>query len=252
MEKINFVFLHGFLGQVSDWDPVISGLKNQFPESTFAPLDYFSLPPLSPKSNFDKWTEHFMDHLGAEYGDEPVILAGYSLGGRLALQALKKRPERFVHTFLLSTNPGFNEDAVAERDKRLAQDQQWAQRFLTDEWQTVIKDWNAQAVFSGARKEPDRLEVHFRRDLLARALTEWSPARQENLKPVLMKNQKKISWVVGDLDQKYMQITREIFKSCSDMSYIICPNSSHRVLFDNPEEVARSIVRSLRKAELIF
>ncbi len=250
VENLSFVFLHGFLGQPSDWDPIIADLQKEFPEHSYLALDYFAQPPLSPKVDFDLWTENFINTLGAEFGDKPIVLVGYSLGGRLILNALRAQSDRFQFAFLISTNPGFLDTQAEEKEKRWQHDQQWAERFLTGDWEQVVREWNAQPVFAGSRNEPERIESQFRRDLLAKALTQWSVSHQPDLRSVLFREQKKIGWIVGDLDKKYIQLTKEIFKDCADMTYHICPNSSHRVLVDNPNEVARSISRTLRKVIL--
>ncbi len=247
LEKLSFVFLHGFLGQPSDWDLIIQNLRTEFPQYNYLSVDYFNSPPLSPKMDLKKWSENFVDFLGAEFGNFPVVLVGYSLGGRLALQALKNFPDRFPFIFLVSTNPGFLATEVDERKHRLQEDQKWSQRFLDDDWKSLIKDWNAQQVFQGSIEEPERVSSNYKRDLLSKAIIKWSVANQEDLRSLLITHQKKITWIVGDLDKKYIQLTKEIFKVCPDMNYSICPNSSHRVLIDNPTELSRSINRILKK-----
>lgn len=247
MEKLNFIFLHGFLGQAQDWDGVIQNLQKEFPQHHYQALDYFNHPPLSPKVSFEKWSENLVNYLGAEFGNQRLILVGYSLGGRLALHALTYFPEKFSFLFLISTNPGLLESQVEERKKRRDDDQAWSQRFLNEDWEVVVRDWNLQSVFEGSKNEPERQEKQFRRDLLAKALSNWSLGGQEDLRSVLTVNQRKIAWTAGDLDRKYIQLTKDIFKICPDMIYNICPNSSHRVLFDNPVELSRAMGRIIRK-----
>ncbi len=247
MEKVNFIFLHGFLGQPEDWSPLTTKLKNHFPMANYTCLDYFKFPPLSPKNSFSKWVENFFLWLEVEHANEDVILFGYSLGGRLALHAFEQKPERFKRLFLISTNPGIKEHNAFDRIKRLEEDQIWARRFLVDSWSDLLSGWNAQPVFAGGTPDLKRDESQFRRDLLSKALTNWSLGSQKNFEETLVAHQKKITWVVGDFDKKYIQITKDIFKTCPQMNFFICPKSSHRVMQDQPEELANGLLKVLEK-----
>lgn len=106
MERLNVFFLHGFLGRPSDWDriqaklPVAEGLR-------FFNLDYFKNPLLDPKNSLSSWADHFINWIETQSGlHDRNILVGYSLGGRLALHALEKKPGLWHRLVLISTNPG--------------------------------------------------------------------------------------------------------------------------------------------------
>jgi len=247
VEKVTFLFLHGFLGQPEDWNPLIEKLKIQFPQANYVTMDYFNYPPLSPKNKFEKWVENFFLWMDVDHANEEIILFGYSLGGRLALHVFEQRPERFKRLFLISANPGMKDKQSAEKLKRLEEDQIWARRFLVDSWQDLMSGWNSQPVFAGSQRDPHRDEANFRRDLLSKALTNWSLGVQKNFEPLLMAWQKKITWVVGDFDKKYIQLTKDIFKICPQMNYYICPKSSHRVIQDQPEDLAEGLLKVLEK-----
>lgn len=247
VEKINYVFLHGFLGVPEDWNELVKNIHSLDPKAQCHLVDYFKNPNLSPKNNFHQWTENFLMWLEAQCGNEPILLFGYSLGGRLALHAFDKKPERFQKLFLFSANPGLPETQQFERSQRIENDQIWARRFLVDSWSDLMSGWNSQAVFVGSKAEPRRDEPRYRRDLLSKALTNWSVGLQKDLRPVLKENAKKVTWVVGDLDKTYIQMTKDIFKICPEMNYFICPQSGHRVLHDQPIELYKGISKVLNQ-----
>src|SRR5205085_576420 len=129
------VALHGFLGRASDWD----FLRDAGLEVEARELD--DIPP---------------------HGD---VLLGYSMGGRLALQALLDGAA-YRRAVIVSAGLGIEDDA--ERASRRASDERWAQRFERDEWESLMRDWNAQPIFGG--HAPVRRERDFDRARLGTAL----------------------------------------------------------------------------------
>jgi len=187
--------LSGFLGLPSDWD--------------FLPWPHAPLPspfPLHPALS----TQH----------PEPLI--GYSMGGRVALQILEG--QRFQSAVILSA--GLN----APDPERRARDEEWARRFESEDWSSLMRDWNAQAVFGGHVVE--RAEVDFDRAELARQLRECSPAvlPPPNLEAI----ETPILWVAGERDAKYVEIGRRAVARLPHAELWICPDAGHRVPWEQP------------------
>ena len=76
------------------------------------------------------------------------MLLGYSLGGRLALHALLHAPELWAGALVVGADTGLADPK--EREARVRWDAAWAERFLNEPWEDVLRDWDAQAVFGGA------------------------------------------------------------------------------------------------------
>jgi 2-succinyl-6-hydroxy-2,4-cyclohexadiene-1-carboxylate synthase len=154
--------------------------------------------------------------------DEGNVLLGYSMGGRRALQLLEAR--RFEKAIIVSA--GLN----ATDEARKLRDEEWARRFETEEWGSLMRAWNAQAVFGGHVVE--RREEDYDRAELARQLREWSPAvlpppRLESIDtPVL--------WIAGERDPKYVDIARTAFGRLPHAELWICPGAGHRVPWEQP------------------
>ena len=154
---------------------------------------------------------------------EGDVLIGYSMGGRLALQLLER--QRFRAAVIVSA--GLN----APDDARHKRDEEWARRFESDDWATLMRDWNAQPVFGGHVLE--RREEDYDRRELARQLREWSPAvlpppRLESIEtPVL--------WVAGERDHKYVAIGKQAVARLPDAELWICPEAGHRVPWEQTE-----------------
>tara|TARA_B110001454_G_scaffold106457_1_gene100234 strand:+ start:75555 stop:76316 length:762 start_codon:yes stop_codon:yes gene_type:complete len=251
MSKVDIFLLHGFLGLPSDWNSVIDSLKHDFSESDIAPtfhaLDYFNQPNLSPKNSLEKVTDEFINVISARSVSPRKVLIGYSLGGRLALHILEKKPGLFERIVCVSTNPGIRASDIEEIMERDSKDQFWSELFLNGDWNAVVKKWNEQEVFRDSVNEPERESENYRRDLLAKALVNWSLAKQNNKRGVIRRYAKNVTMVVGDRDKKFLEMTRALLKEIPDLGIKIIPDSGHRVLFDNPLELARAISSSVLK-----
>ena len=136
---LSFIFLHGFLGRPGDWQPVINSLTG-LTQSKCNAIDYFALPPISPKNPLANWTLNFAQWIRINLGPGPHCLVGYSLGGRLTLHALEAHPDLFNIGVCISTNPGVFLGGSDERTQKQTSDEKWAQRFLRDPWKDLMKD----------------------------------------------------------------------------------------------------------------
>jgi 2-succinyl-6-hydroxy-2,4-cyclohexadiene-1-carboxylate synthase len=185
----------------------------------------------------ETWTQQFVDHVACN--DDQAILMGYSMGGRLALQALLAGPRVFRAAVIVSAGLGLE---VAERKARRTADQQWAIRFEHDDWQSVIRDWNAQPLFAGHSSPFSRKESDFDRGALAAAMRLWSPASHEPLLPRMREIEVPVLWVAGQDDEPYALAGRRAVRELPRGELWICPASGHRVVWEHPE----SFVERLR------
>ena len=156
-------------------------------------------------------------------GGEDDVIVGYSMGGRRALRALESR--RFRKAVIVSA--GLN----APDDARRARDEEWARRFESEAWESLMAAWNAQPVFGG--HELPRREEDYDRFVLARMLREHSPAALPP--PRLEHIETPVLWVAGERDAKYVEIGRRAVARLPDAELWICPDAGHRVPWEQPE-----------------
>lgn len=155
------------------------------------------------------------------------VLLGYSMGGRLALQALL---EGRTYDRAVIVSAGLNlEDG---RDERRARDEAWARRFESDPWDEVMRDWNAQPVFGG--HVVDRFERDYARHELARQLRESSPGVLPPLAPRLHEIAIPILWIAGERDPAYVEVGRRAVRLVPNAELWICPGAGHRVPWEQP------------------
>jgi 2-succinyl-6-hydroxy-2,4-cyclohexadiene-1-carboxylate synthase len=156
------------------------------------------------------------------------VLVGYSMGGRLALQALIEGAA-FDRAVIVSA--GLNLEKG--REERRQSDEAWARRFESDSWADVMRDWNAQPVFGGHVVE--RFEGDYDRKELARQLRENSPGVLPPLAPHLHEITIPILWIAGERDQKYVEVGRRAMTLLSNAELWVCPDAGHRVPWEQPE-----------------
>lgn len=194
------VALHGFLGRPADWD---------FLRDAGFDIDARELDDI-PRS-----------------GD---TILGYSMGGRLALHALLDGA-RYKRAVIVSSGLGIDDEG--ERTQRRQADEMWARRFESDDWETVMRDWNAQPMFGGharARRERD-----YDREGVVKALRDYSPAVLPPLEPHLREIEIPVLWIAGESDTKYAAVARRAVSLLPNAELWICPGAAHRVPWEQPE-----------------
>jgi len=183
--------LSGFLGLESDWDFLR--------RAGFQPAWRAGRPPSSD------------------------ILLGYSMGGRLALRMLEEQSMQKA----IIVSAGLN----APDEERRKRDEEWARRFESEEWSSLMRAWNAQPVFGSHVLE--RREEDYDRAELARQLREYSPAVLPP--PELERIDTPVLWIAGERDAKYVEVAKRAVARLPHAEMWICPDAGHRVPWEQPE-----------------
>lgn len=208
------IALHGFLGLPSDFTNIHPSLTAN---------DLWA----SPAVPFSEWATAFNERHQAH-----PILMGYSLGGRLALHALLDNPAQWQAAIFVSTHPGLQ--TQEERTQRLLNDLRWKEKFLHQDWQALMDEWNGQAVFKN-HSHPLREERHYTRSRLADALDTWSLGRQAHHAETLAALSIPILWVVGEEDVKFVQLAKGLRFAHPQSKIVIVPKAGHRILWQRTE-----------------
>ena len=198
--------LHGFLGRPSDWD---------FLRDAGLEVDARELDDI-PSS-----------------GD---TILGYSMGGRIALHALLDGA-RYQRAVIVSAGLGIEGEGA--RATRRAADETWASRFEHDDWEVVLRDWNAQPLFGGDVRV--RRERDYDRRRVVDALRRWSPAVLPPLAPRLHEIRIPVLWIAGERDAKYVSEAKRAVSMLRHATLWVCPGAAHRVPWEQPDEFIRAL-----------
>lgn len=220
--------LHGNLGTTADWHGLgLSGLRS---------VDLWDHVHL----DFHEFAAELAGPLSE--GLERPLLAGYSLGGRLALHALALHPERWSGAVIVSAHPGLR--CVDDRLARRSSDGVWADRARRLPWRSFLDGWNAQAVFGGppgpvALAAQETLEP--RREAVATAFETWSLGRQADLRRGLGAFAGPVLWAAGETDRRFVAIGEEMAEVFRDFQLLVVAGCGHRVLHEAPASLARAV-----------
>jgi 2-succinyl-6-hydroxy-2,4-cyclohexadiene-1-carboxylate synthase len=166
-----------------------------------------------------------------ERGD---ILLGYSLGGRLALHALLAGAD-YNRAIFVSTGLGIEDEQA--RAARRASDEAWAKRFESEDFDTVMADWNAQPVLAGPTLPRTR------DDYDPRALREWSSGALPPIASRLHELTIPTLWIAGARDTKYVADAKRAASLVTNARVVIVDDAGHRVPWEQPSEFI-AILRS--------
>ncbi len=250
------VFIHGFLGQSHDWDAVAAQVQKSInPQAQILRLDLFT-----PASSAPATLPELGDWVNVQVRDQaatgPRVIVGYSLGGRIALHAVTRAPELWDGAVIIGAHPGLSseENGSTERDARLRSDREWAQRFRSDDWNSVLSSWNEQLIFkAGLRTGPDlpatphpiRVESQFSRKSLGDIMEGCSPGVQKDLRPALSKLEFPVLWIAGERDAKFCAVNEEMVRLNLRFKRLVVPHAGHRVLWEQPEAISGAIAQTL-------
>lgn len=227
------VFLHGFWGAPADWSAVVQTLP--LTATAWIP-DLYEPGPLAPHHELEKWCAHFFEELEERSGDTPVQAVGYSMGGRLLANLLALKPDRFKRALVLSANP-FPVD-------RSAWESEWRARFLEQPWDELEREWAGQSVFQGS-SQSRRRRSDMLREMLGQSLIHWSPARHLYLAGEIKSFASTVDWAFGALDQKYVEIAKDLATLGVQGQISVIENAGHRLPSDAAPWVGSWICKNL-------
>ena len=179
------------------------------------------------------------------------LLAGYSMGGRLALYLTVHFPQYFRGVILESASPGLK--TQQERDRRIARDLELARRLETEEFPQFVRQWYANPLFKSFTLHPHYQQAIARRLdndplKLAKSLRYMGLGMQPSLWNFLSEIRVPILSIVGEQDPKFVAINREIVELCPLADLIVVEEAGHNVHFEQPEQFARLIVHFQTKS----
>jgi len=239
------VCLHGFLGTGSDWLPFAQELQRLRPEIQILLPD---LPGHGESVNIppDNFSERLIESLDAARIPRSAI-AGYSLGGRLALAAVIAHPHRFPAFIGISATAGI--ESPLERTTRREADAKLAQRLREESFDSFLRDWWSLPIFDSPKKIPvdeflaSRLAQN--PSALAEVLDAWSPGVLPALWNELPYYSGTDLLLAGESDSKYSLAARRMSEAFRSAQTQILPGCGHRLLDEAPQDLARSVAEFL-------
>ncbi len=171
---------------------------------------------------------------------EDFVLAGYSMGGRIALALALRAPARVKHLLLVGASPGLADDE--ERRARRAADEALADRIERDGIEAFVRDWAASPLFANqppavaAAAHAERLRQTPAG--LAAALRGLGTGVMEPLWDRLPELAMPVTLVVGEHDEKFRAIAERMAAAIPHATLHVVPGAGHAVQLEAPAAVA--------------
>jgi 2-succinyl-6-hydroxy-2,4-cyclohexadiene-1-carboxylate synthase len=232
------LFLHGFMGSSADWRETMAMMGDQtFSIAVDLPGHGASLGLPPDTYTIEGATRAVISTLEALEVVRPVV-AGYSMGGRLALYLALRYPNRCTGLFLESASPGL--ERSSERAARRAADESKAERLESGDFEAFLQDWYSQPLFAPLARDEDLLyrTIEARRrnvpGELARSLREMGTASQPSMWGEMEHLSVPTLAVAGGLDEKYAGISSRMASINPRLKSAVVPGAGHAVHAETP------------------
>jgi 2-succinyl-6-hydroxy-2,4-cyclohexadiene-1-carboxylate synthase len=228
------VLLHGFTQTRQSWRATIAALDGRYRAVAPDLPGHGMLAERRPAS-----LAAALAYLAALVA-EPHVLAGYSMGGRLALHAALARPGLVRRLVLVGASPGLAGEG--ERTERRAADEALADRIEGIGIEAFTAEWAGLPLWEG---QPERVRAAANADRLrnsapglAAALrglgTGALPSLWERLGELTMP----VTLVTGERDEKFRAIAGRMAERIPDARVVAIPGAGHAAQLERPELVA--------------
>ena len=231
------MLLHGFGATRRGWDAVVERLDGE----RYRPLA-LDLPGHGEAGALRPVTVAACTEWVHTLSPRRFALAGYSMGGRIALRVALADPDRVSRLVLISTTAGI--ESEEQRIMRRAADEALAQRLGREPFEQFVRRWRAQPLFADdppavneaaradqRRNDPLGLAAALR-GIGAGALTPVWDRLGELAMPALV--------LAGQRDERYAAIGRRLADALPRGELRIVPGG-HTLPLENPQAVADAL-----------
>lgn len=247
MSAGHIVWLHGFMGCPGDLRPIQAEMDRL--GSRAAVHHGLLLPghgeqPEAVPATVGEW----IAWVGRRLPADPCLLAGYSLGARLAMQVALAMPQRVAGLLLMAGDPGI--ELETDRRQRRQRDGQWAQRFRTEALAIVLEAWYRQPIFAPLVEQVgiDSL-VKRRAGNQGSALGDVLDSFGSGVVPPAWDGLARLdipaAFVAGSLDARYAGVAGRLAGPPWNWSCVTVERAGHALPLEAPAEVAREFVNQL-------
>lgn len=236
-ESPALVLLHGFTNTGSSWWPVVEALGQR----------YWAIAPdirgHGPDARRPVTLELVLEDLEA-LTPERHTLAGYSMGGRIALHAALALPDRITRLVLISASPGIADPI--ERTARREADDRLANEIDTMEIAAFAEMWAQTRVLAGvppqvaAKAYEDRIRSSSHG--LAAALRGLGTGALPSLWHRLRELPMPVDLIVGERDEKFRVLAEEMAAAIPHADIHVISGAGHAVHLERPEAVAELLL----------
>jgi 2-succinyl-6-hydroxy-2,4-cyclohexadiene-1-carboxylate synthase len=239
------VLLHGFLGAPASWQAVLDALPHHGP--VWCPWSPGHGPAAPAPSSWQATVQALAAALPAG-----AVLAGYSMGARLALAAALLPGTALRATVLVGGHVGLA--TAAEREARAAPDARRAAALRAGPLEAFVTEWEALPLFASQQALPTALLAQQRAQRLAhdaQALA-WAfdvagLACMPDLRPAVAAARQPLHFLTGALDARFTALAATLARP-PWVTHAVLPGAGHNLLLEAPAAVAASLAQWMESA----
>jgi 2-succinyl-6-hydroxy-2,4-cyclohexadiene-1-carboxylate synthase len=231
------VLLHGFTQTRQSWRRTVAELGGRY-RAVAPDLPGHGLAAERRPASFAACAAY----VRALAGDR-CTLAGYSMGGRIALYTALALPGLVERLVLVGASPGLADPA--EREARRRADEALADRIEAIGIEAFAAEWAAQPLFAG---QPERVAAAANADRLrntapglAAALRGLGTGAMPPLWDRLPALAIPVTLVVGERDEKFRAIAERMAPAISDCEVVVIAGAGHAAQLERPDAVAAAL-----------
>jgi 2-succinyl-6-hydroxy-2,4-cyclohexadiene-1-carboxylate synthase len=229
------VLLHGFTQTRQSWRRTANELQGRY--RVITP----DLPGHGQSANKTASFDATAAYIRALAPSTPFTLVGYSMGGRIALNAaFGLHIDRLV---LVGASPGIQDGN--ERKRRREADEALADRIEEIGVEAFATEWGNQPLFAS---QPDRVKAGAYADRLrntphglANALRGLGTGVMEPLWDRLPELTIPVTLITGERDEKFSALAETMKQRLPNATHVTIPNAGHAAQLEDPVRVAQAI-----------
>ena len=234
---VRLLLLHGFTATGRSWD----GVRRRIDGATYSEV---LAPDLRGHGEAaDRTPATIAATVEDLRQDEPYVLAGYSMGGRIALHLALAQPELSERLVLVSTTPGIAEPSG--RAERRRADEELAEGIERAGIEAFARWWAAQPLFAG---QPPEVTAAARADRLrnpaeglAASLRGMGTGKMTPVWDRLGELTMPTRVLVGERDAKFRAIGERMAEQLPDAELVVVPGAGHAVHLEAPDAVVAAL-----------
>lgn len=245
------LLLHGFTGSKKNWAPFYEQWKNHF---QLIAIDLPGHGKTDHPEAIDRYSVksviYDLETILDELNIKEINVLGYSMGGRLALSYTVLWPKRIKALILESASPGLKSER--ERIERKEKDEQLAKMIEEKGIKEFVEYWRKIPLFQTQKQLPkevynqlwnERLNNHPLG--LANSLRGMGTGVQPSWWDYLTDIKVPVLIIVGEWDQKFYLIGKEMAEKMKNSQFVVIPNAGHATHVENPKIFGKIVLEFL-------
>ncbi|MCW3172104.1 2-succinyl-6-hydroxy-2,4-cyclohexadiene-1-carboxylate synthase [Shewanella subflava] len=244
------VFLHGFMGAKEDWQPMMAKISQYFHCICIDLPGHGGNSFTLPHPGLFSAAEHIIQTVN-NLGYTEFHLVGYSLGGRIALQVARIQPQAILSLTLESAHPGLLSDD--EKKQRAINDNNWADKLLSQPFEHFVQQWYQQAVFSDLSDKQRHFLISKRLSNQPKSLhacyLATSLSLQQDCRNVVEKLTCRCAFIAGEQDKKFQHLAhnwQQSLHSGASLQLVIIAGVGHNIHSMQPHIFSNTLLSLLR------